>query len=63
MENTSGKTPTHVICDNNIFDTTILFLIVGGGGGGGVNKMHQGENCQDFLKGGGVVFRSFSYNN
>ena len=30
VENTSGKTPTHVTCDNNIFDTTFLFLIVGG---------------------------------
>ena len=30
------------------------------------NKIHQGENYQNFLKwwgGGGIVFRSFSYNN
>ena len=31
--------------------------------GGGSNKMHQGESYQDFLKWGGVVFGSFSYNN
>ena len=28
----------------------------------GSNKMHHGENYQDFLK-WGIVFRSFSYNN
>ena len=47
----------------------VLFrLIVGGGRGGGrgrANKMHQGENYQDFLKwliwgGGGGIFWSFS---
>ena len=38
---------------------TFLCLIVGES-----NKMHQGENYQNFLKWwGGVVFRSFSYNN
>ena len=37
--------------------TNLLGLIVGGS-----NKMHQGENHQDFLK-WGVAFRLFSYNN
>ena len=31
--------------------------------GWGLNKKQQEENYQDFLKWGGVVFRSFSYNN
>ena len=40
--------------------TTLMCLIAGGS-----NKMHQGENYQDFLKwrGGGSVFKSFSYDN
>ena len=49
----------------NLVTLLYLYLMLNCSGRGS-NKMHQGGNYQDFLKWGvegGVVFRSFSYNN
>ena len=57
----------HEISQNSYFEEhlglsvwTVAFKTIGGKGS---NKIHQGENYQDFLKWGEGVFRSFSYNN